>query len=143
MLPYRHLQASRRRAFVTTLVALTALGGAGVAGCGQASPSQQVRATLDRLGRATAAKDYHALCTTVLAPMLVQGVIKQGLPCERALALALNPVRSPQLTVRRITVNGSSAQAAVHSTAANQAPFDGTLALTKVAGQWRVASLVG
>ena len=45
-----------------------------VAGCGDSGPSdeEQVRATLTAFTRATAAKDYQALCDRVFAPDLVK-----------------------------------------------------------------------
>ena len=39
---------------------------------------EQVRTTLDEFGRATAAKDYQALCDRVFAPQLVRSSHRSG-----------------------------------------------------------------
>ena len=44
-----------------------------------------MRSTVTEFGRATAAKDYRALCDRILAPALIEEVESIGLPCERAL----------------------------------------------------------
>jgi hypothetical protein len=93
--------------------------------------------------RATAAKDYTALCTRILAPSLIDDVTGIGLPCEQALARGLGGVRSPSLTLGEIAVDGDRATAQVRTSAANQAPSRDTLRLERVRGTWRVASLAG
>ena len=60
-----------------------------VAGCGDSGPTdeEQVRATLTAFTRATAAKDYQALCDRIFAPSLIADLKKIGLPCgDRAAA---------------------------------------------------------
>ena len=51
-------------------LAVAALAAALLAGCGDSGPTaeEQVRQTLAEFGRATAAKDYQALCDRVFAP---------------------------------------------------------------------------
>ena len=92
-------------------------------------------------GRATAAKDYARLCDELLAPKLVEQVKSAGLSCEAALKQGLGDVEDPKLTIGRITVDGDSARAQVRTSAQGQAPSQDTLALTKVGGRWRIASL--
>ena len=82
-----------------------ALGAAAVAaallaGCGSdPSPQEQVRDTLDEFGRATAAKDYQALCDRVFAPQLVGKLTQVGLPCEVAMQRSFEDVENPRLTI--------------------------------------------
>jgi Putative lumazine-binding len=121
--------------------AAAALVAATLAGCGGQTDTAAVRATMARLERATAAKDYKTLCTQVLAPSLLAKVHEVGLGCEQALSRGLGGVRSPQLVVRSIQLHGSTALVNVHSSAANQASSDDTVQLVKVGGQWRVSSL--
>ena len=112
-----------------------------VAGCGGGDQAAAVRSTLTRFAQATARQDYHTLCQQILAPSLIRNVEQIGLPCEIALSRGLGSVRQPKLVVRSVKVNGDHATASVHTTAANQAPLDGTVGLARVGGHWRVSSL--
>ena len=122
------------------LVAVLAVCAA-VSGCGGPSDSEQVHETVVAFQKATAAKDYQRLCDRLLSPKLVQEVETQGIPCEVALKKGLGDVESPTLTIGRIEVDGDKATAQVNTSAAGEAPSRDTLQLTKVNGQWRIASL--
>jgi hypothetical protein len=111
-----------------------------VAGCG-GDQAAAVRSTLTRFAQATARQDYHTLCQQILAPSLIRNVEQIGLPCEIALSRGLGSVRQPKLAVRSVKVNGDHATASVHTSAANQAPLDGTVGLERIGGRWRVSSL--
>ena len=130
------LRLALRRACAIAVLAIS-----GLAGCGGQSDTAAIRATMTRLERATAAKDYRTLCLTVLAPSVLAAAHQVGLGCEQALSKGLGSVRDPQLVVRSIQVHGSTALVAVHSSAANQASSDDTVQLVKLKGQWRVSSL--
>jgi hypothetical protein len=133
------LRAVRRR---RTALAAAAVATA-LAGCGSSGPTDEqlvARAVTD-LGRATAAKDYPALCDRILAPSLIEKVTSIGLPCEKALERGLGGVRSPRLALGAIEVDGDRATAQVRTSAANQSPSRDTLRLERVRGSWRVASL--
>jgi hypothetical protein len=122
------------------LVALAAT----LTGCGAVSgPSdeQLVARTVAAFGRATAAKDYGALCNRLLAPSLIEQVEQIGLPCEQALAKALGDVEDPRLTIGEIDVTGDRATAEIRTSASGQAPSRDTLELERVRAGWRIASL--
>ena len=115
---------------------------AGLAGCGGGkSPADAVRATLAGFAQATARHDYQALCDTYLAPALVDAVEQSGLPCESAIRPEISATKQPTLTIKGVEVHGDKATAQVHTTAANQPPSDDTIALQRVNGVWRIASL--
>ena len=127
-----------------------ALGAAAVAaalmaGCGSdPSPRAQVRETLDEFGRATAAKDYQALCDRVFAPELVGKLTQVGLPCEVAMQRSFEDVKDPRLTIGQITVakDEKSATAEVRTSASGQTPSQDTVTLVPVKDDgWRVSSL--
>ena len=127
-------------------LAVTALAAALLAGCGDSEPSaeEQVRQTLDEFGRATAAKDYQALCDEVFAPKLVDKLTEVGLPCEIAMQRSFEDVENPRLTIGRITVadDEKSAKAEVRSSATGQKPSQDTIELVPVEDDgWRVSSL--
>jgi hypothetical protein len=122
---------------LVALAAALALGGCG----GGPTDTDQVRSAVVAFGRATAAKDYARLCDDLLAPKLVEQVKSAGLSCEAALKQGLGDVKSPKLTIGRITVDGAAARAQVRTSAQGQPPSQDTLQLTKVGGRWRIASL--
>jgi hypothetical protein len=125
-----------RRLYAALLVLGTAL-----CACGGPSESERVHSAVEAFGHATAAKDYQRLCDSLLAPSLVEEVEAAGLPCEVALRQGLGDVRSPRLTIGRITVNGDDATAEVRSAAAGEQPSVDTLELVRVGDAWRIASL--
>ena len=114
-----------------------------IAGCGESKPTdeEQVRTTLTAFIRATAAKDYQALCDRLLAPSLIAEVKKIGLPCEIALQQGLGEVRQPRLIVGAVTVNGKTATAQIRTSAEGQAPSKDTVELERTDAGWRIASL--
>jgi hypothetical protein len=124
-----------RRLFVASIVLLMGCGGG-------PSDTEQVHATVEAFGQATAAKDYQRLCDTLLAPKLIERVESIGLPCEVALKQGLGDVKAPSLTIGAIKIDGDDAMAQVNSTAQGQAPSKDTLKLQRVNGKWKIASLV-
>ena len=114
-----------------------------LAGCGESGPTpeEQVRTTVAEFGRATAAKDYAALCDRLLAPQLVEEVESIGLPCERALRRGLGEVEDPRLTIGRIEIDEDKASAEVRTTAAGEQPSQDTLELVNLDGAWKISSL--
>ena len=115
-----------------------------LAGCGGGpTDEQQVRDVLADFGRATAARDYDALCERILAPSLIEDVKEIGLPCEIALQNSLGQVENPRLTVGRVRVEGSKASAEVRSSADNQEPSRDIVELVREEGEWRIARLAG
>jgi hypothetical protein len=114
-----------------------------LAGCGESGPTpeEQVRSTVAEFGRATAAKDYAALCDHLLAPELIEEVESIGLPCERALRQGLGDVEEPRLTIGRIEIRDDEASAEVRTSAAGEEPSQDTLQLVNLDGVWKISSL--
>jgi hypothetical protein len=121
---------------VFLVILVVALGG-----CGGPSDEQQVAGTVSSFGRATAAKDYRALCDRILSPRLIGQVEAIGLPCEQALKKALGDVQNPRLTIGKVTVDGDKATAEIRTSASGQAPSRDVLRLERVNDAWRIASL--
>ena len=130
-----------RRALAAATLAAVVLAGCG----GGPSAQEQVRGTLDELGRAMSAKDYQVLCDRVFAPELVDKLTQVGLPCEIAMQRAFEDVQNPRLTIGKITVAGDekSAKAEVRTSASGQSPSQDTVELVPVDDGWRVSSLGG
>jgi hypothetical protein len=114
-----------------------------LAGCGESGPTpeEQVRSTVAEFGRATAAKDYAALCDRLLAPELIEEVESIGLPCERALRRGLGDVEDPRLTIGRIEIREDEASAEVRTSVAGEEPSQDTLQLVNLDGVWKISSL--
>jgi len=114
-----------------------------LAGCGDQGPppEEQVRTTVTEFGRATAAKDYQALCDRILAPDLVEDVESIGLPCEVALRQGLGEVEDPRLTIGKITVGEDEATVEIRTSAAGEDPSRDTLKLVNLDGTWKISSL--
>jgi predicted small lipoprotein YifL len=114
-----------------------------VAGCGDEGPlpEEEVRATVAAFGRATADKDYQALCDRLLAPSLVEDVESIGLPCEVAMRRGLGAVREPRISIGTVRVDGERATADVRTSAAGEEPSQDTLQLLRVGDVWRISSL--
>ena len=114
-----------------------------LAGCGESGPTpeEQVRSTVAEFGRATAAKDYAALCDRLLAPELIEEVESIGLPCERALRRGLGEVEDPRLTIGRIEIREDKASAEIRTSAAGEEPSQDTLELVNLDGTWKISSL--
>ena len=134
----RGVRAPVRRGFAACLLACAL-----AAGCGESEPSpeQQVRQTLTDFGRATAAKDYQALCDRIFAPQLVDELKQVGLPCEVAMQRSLQDVEDPRISVGKVTIAEQRATAEVRSSAKGQTPSQDTIELVEVDGAWRIASL--
>jgi Putative lumazine-binding len=128
---------------VATRPLLLVMAALALAGCDDDEPSdeEQIRSTLSEFQRATADRDYGALCDRILAPKLIETVEQIGLDCEDALTKAFEDVRDPRLSVGAITVDGDGATAQVRSSAAGQAPSEDTLELVRTDDGWRIASL--
>ena len=126
-------------------LAVAALAAGLLAGCGDSGPTaeEQVRQTLAEFGRATAAKDYQALCDRVFAPKLVRKLTQIGLPCEVAMQQSFEKVENPRLTIGKITVapDEKRATAEVRTSATGQTPSQDTVELEPVKAGWRVSSL--
>jgi hypothetical protein len=114
-----------------------------LAGCGESGPTdeQRIRTALAEFGRATAERDYRALCDRILAPELIETVEQVGLTCELALQKGFEDVEDPRLTVGAIEVDGDRATAEVRSSAKGESPSQDTVELVKVGEGWRIASL--
>ena len=111
-----------------------------LAGCG-ASAHQQVEAKVQEFARATANRNYAALCSDVLAPALVAHLTAAGLSCEQAMRIFVSSVQNPSINVSKVTVHGSSASAVVLASATGQRAAIESIELIDTKHGWRLASL--
>jgi hypothetical protein len=111
-----------------------------LAGCGS-SASDQVRAEVERLSQAAAARAYGTICGQILAPSLVAHLVSNGISCPEALRLALSGVRNPVLSVGKVIVRGPRAWAITLSSAHGQRAALEAIELTRTNRGWRITSL--
>jgi hypothetical protein len=125
----------RRLLWLAPLVAV-------MAGCGGPSDTAKIKAVLLEYAHAFAKHDYQAICDQFFAPKLADGVEQNaGIPCESAIRPAILAAKDPTLAVLSVHLDGQRATARVRTGAANQPTSDDSIALVKVAGAWRIASL--
>lgn len=100
-----------------------------------------VAATVDRLERATAERDFAGICDDLLTRAARERA--GGPDCARLLRSAGQGIRRPSIEVRGIEVAGDRATATIRTTAEGQAPLVDALELRREAGSWRVEALSG
>ena len=113
---------------------------AALAGCG-ASDRDQIASKVQQLADAVGSHDYQAICTEVLAPSLVAHLVENGIPCVRAMQVALAGVRQPEISIGRIQIQGSTATAITLTVATGQRASLAAIKLVKTGPGWRISSL--
>ena len=88
-------------------------------GCGDSGPTdeEQVRTTLTAFSRATAAKDYQALCDRLLAPSLIADLRRSACHARSRSSRGSATCSQPRLIVGEVNVNGKTATAQVRTSA--------------------------
>ena len=123
-----------------------------VAGCTSSSKDssgdfqgeqQAVAKAVEDLQKAGRAKDAEEICQKRLAPALVKSIAAAAKDdCQSAVDDALDDADTFELTVQKVTVDGTTAVATVKSEAGDQDRVD-RLELVKDRGAWKVATLGG
>lgn len=130
-----------------SLAASVAIGvfAAGCGGGGKSQPkpisgtARQVAAVVERLGKATAQRDF----TTVCDDLLAASTRKQagGDQCSAVLAARVRDVRHPRIKIQAIAIQGRRAQVRVRTTADGQDPTTDVIRLIEQNGAFKVVSL--
>jgi hypothetical protein len=131
----RPIRAAKPVVACAFVCAVTAL-----AGCGT-SAHDQVQSKVTQFLTAISKHDYRTLCTQVLAPSLLARLKNGGISCEQAMRISLSSVHDPILSVGRITVSGSTAQAITLSGASGQRGAFESINLIDTGDGWRISSL--
>ena len=100
-----------------------------------------MQAKVEQFAKATTGKDYKTICDQVLAPTLLERLAGGGVPCERAMQVGLGAVRSPTLSIGRITISGNAATVITLTAARGQHASLDAIQLVKTSGGWRISSL--
>lgn len=130
-----------RRTPPALLAALLLAGCGGGDGAKAPTETTAVRTAAVGFRDAVDSHDYRRLCTRVFAPALLAKLTRVNVPCEEAMKLYFGTTRSPRLKVLGVRVNGRQARVGIITSAAGQAPVEGSLGLVKQGDRWLVATL--
>jgi Putative lumazine-binding len=119
-----------------------------IAGCGGggngkpkpiSGPAKDVAVVIQRLEKATAARNFTAICDDLLA----SATRKQagGDECAAVLDQRARGVEHPRIRIQAIDVQGNRAQVRVRTTATGQDPTSDVINLVRERGRFRVLSL--
>jgi len=128
------------------LLALTMLAGCS-SGDSESEPPpaegapRQVAELIDRLERATRSRDFEAICGELLAKEARERA--GGPDCVRLLRSTASDVRSPEIRVLSIRIDGDRANVRVSSRAEGQGPVEETIQLVRDGDGYRIAALEG
>jgi len=126
------------------------LAAAGLAtGCGSAGSNssadftgakEDVAKAVEDLESAARRSDEGKICRDLLASTLIDALRSGGKSCNSAIADAIDDADTFDMTVKSVTVTGSTATAVVDS---KEKTANDTFKLERVGGRWKIASLGG
>jgi hypothetical protein len=102
-------------------------------------PPAQIAATVDRLERAVATRDYDTICDRLFTARARKRA--GGAECARQLGSAAEGVKNPSIEIEAIDVNGNRAAVRVRTHADGQARLKDELQLRRQGGRWLVEAL--
>jgi hypothetical protein len=102
-------------------------------------PTAEIAATVDRLERAVAKRDYDTICNQLFTPRARKRA--GGAECARQLGSAAEDVKRPRIAIEAIVVEGNKAVVNVRTTASGQASLKDKLQLRRQGGRWLVEAL--
>ena len=126
------------------------LAAAGLAtGCGSAGSNssadftgakEDVAKAVEDLESAARGSDEGKICRDLLSSALIDSLRSGGKSCTSAISDALDDADTFDMTVKSVTVTGTTATAVVDS---KEKTANDTFKLEKVGGRWKIASLGG
>jgi hypothetical protein len=132
------------RTFALLLAAAGLATGCGATGSNSASDfsgvKKDVATAIDDLSSDARKSDEGAICTNLLASSLIQKLQTGGQTCATAISHALDDADTLDMTVKSVTVTGTTATALVDS---KQKATNDTFQLVKEGGRWKIASFGG
>ena len=96
--------------------------------------------TVEDLESAARSSDEEEICTRLLASSLIDTLRSGGQSCTKAISDALDDADTFDMTVKSVTVTGTTATAVVDS---KRKTANDTFKLAKEGGVWKIASLGG
>jgi len=102
-------------------------------------PPAEIAATVDRLERAVATRDYRTICDRLFTAQARKRA--GGGECARQLGSAAEGVRRPRIEIEAIDVEGNRAAVKVRTRADGQARLTDALQLRRQRGRWLIEAL--
>ena len=102
-------------------------------------PTAQIAATVDRLERAVASRDYELICGQLFSAEARKRA--GGTECARQLGSATEGLKKPRVVIEAINVTGNRAAVKVRTEAEGQASVTDELRLRREGGRWLVEAL--
>ena len=128
---------------IMAAIALLASSGCSLGADEEAKPASgapaQIAATVDRLERAVAQRDFATICDQLFTPKARQRA--GGDECARQLRSAAEGVKRPSIDIEAIDVKDDRATVKVRTEAEGQARVSDELRLRREGGRWRVEAL--
>jgi hypothetical protein len=125
------------------VAAILAPAGCSIGGDSEPQPvsgvPKEIAATVDRLERAIAHRDYDEVCDNLFTPAARKRA--GGAECAKQLTAAAEGVRRPAIEIRGIDVTGDRAAVKVATTAEGQARLIDTLRLRREGRRWLIDAL--
>ena len=122
---------------------LVASSGCSLGGDDEAKPASgppaQIAATVDRLERAVATRDYETICEQLFTARARKRA--GGAECARQLGSAAEGVKKPRIAIEAIDVNGNRASVEVRTKADGQASLRDELLLRREGDRWLIEAL--
>jgi hypothetical protein len=101
--------------------------------------ARDIAGVVDRLERATAARDFATVCDEVLTAAARERA--GGEDCERLMRSAAETITRPRIEMKSIDIRADAARVEVTTRAAGQAEVQAVLELRREGGEWRVEAL--
>jgi hypothetical protein len=120
---------------------LTGCPGAGDDARPSAGAPRAIAATVQRLERATAERDFATICAELLTASARRRA--GGPDCVRLTRSAAAGVERPSVELKAIDIDGARARVTVRTRAAGQVTVGDVLLLRREDGRWRIDSLGG
>jgi hypothetical protein len=108
--------------------------------CGT-TPQDAIKAKVQQLAQAVGQRDYATICQQILDPSLVDRLVRNGIPCQEGMRLALGGTRQPEVSVGKVVIRGSRAWAITLTAAQGQRATLTAIALRRKSNGWRITSL--
>jgi hypothetical protein len=104
-----------------------------------AGAAREAATVVQRLQKATAARDYATICDALLTAS--ERAQAGGENCAQLMAERAKGIRRPRIRIRGIELMRNGARVSVQTTAVGQAPTSDTIRLVREGGRLRIAAL--